>query len=297
MRRLFLLLSLTMISLLAMGQTDTIPRLNVRGMVYENQSLDPLEGAQVRLLRTDSTQVAGTLVQKNGQFVLPGIRSGNYILQVTFIGFKEQKFALNLPRRSGNYRVKDIMMREDAKVMAEAVVEGKLPEMTVVDDTVMYNADAFKLQAGALVEELIKKLPGIVVNDDGSYTWNGKQVQQFLVDGKEFYGTDGNVILKNLPAEIVDKVKAYDRQSDFARVTGVDDGQERTVLDLTIKKNRKRGWFGNIDGAYGTHDRYSGRVMVNRFIGDQKFSAYGNASNTQGNGLTDNQSAGATMNL
>ena len=283
-----------MISFLAMGQTDTIPRLNVRGMVYENQSLDPLEGAQVRLLRPDSTQVSGAIVQKNGQFVLPGIRAGNYILQVTFIGFKEQKFALTLPRRTGNYRVKDIMMREDAKVMAEAVVEGKLPEMTVVDDTVMYNADAFKLQAGALVEELIKKLPGIVVNDDGSYTWNGKQVQQFLVDGKEL---DGNVILKNLPAEIVDKVKAYDRQSDFARVTGVDDGQERTVLDLTIKKNRKRGWFGNIDGGYGTHDRYSGRVMVNRFVGDQKFSAYGNASNTQGNGLTDNQSAGATMNL
>ena len=200
MRRLFLLLSFTIVSLLAMGQTDSIPRLNVRGMVYENQSLDPLEGAQVRLLRTDSTQVAGALVQKSGQFVLPNIQAGNYILQVSFIGFKEVKFALTLPRRTGNFRVKDIMMREDAKVMAEAVVEGKLPEMTVVDDTVMYNADAFKLQQGALVEELIKKLPGIVVNDDGSYTWNGKQVQQFLVDGKEFYGTDGNVILKNLPA-------------------------------------------------------------------------------------------------
>ena len=283
------------VSLSALGQADSL-RLNIRGMVYENQSLDPLEGAQVRLLRTDSTQVAGALVQKNGLFTLPGIPTGTYILQVSFMGFKEQRFSITLPRKAGNYRVKDILMREDAKVMAEAVVEGKLPEMTVVDDTIMYNADAFKLQEGAVVEELIKKLPGVVVNDDGSYTWNGKTVQQFLVDGKEFFGNNRDLVLKNLPAEIVDKVKAYDKQSDYARITGVDDGQERTVLDLTIKKNRKRGWFGNLDGAYGTHDRYNGRLMVNRFVGDQKFSIIGNANNTQGNGMTDNQSGGATMN-
>ena len=296
MKRLFFVLFL-LSSLLAYGQADSIVRVNVRGMVYENQTLDPLEGAQVRLLRTDSTQAAGALVQKSGLFVLPGIPTGTYILQISFMGFKEQRFSVTLPRRPGNFRVKDILMREDAKVMAEAVVEGKLAEMTVVDDTVMYNADAYKLQEGAVVEELIKKLPGVVVNDDGSYTWNGKTVEQFLVDGKEFFGNNRDLVLKNLPADIVDKVKAYDKQSDYARVTGIDDGQERTVLDLTIKKNRKRGWFGNIDGAYGTHDRYSGRAMVNRFVGDQKFSLIGNANNTQGSGMTDNQSGGMTMNV
>ena len=272
-------------------------KVNIRGMVYDNQSFDPLEGAQVRLYKSDTIQVAGAMVAKNGQFVLPDITIGTYTLSVTFMGYKQQRFALTLPRKSGNYRVKDILMREDAKVMAEAVVEGKLPEMTVVDDTVMYNADAFKLQDGAVVEELIKKLPGVVQNDDGSYSWNGKQITQFLVDGKEFFGNNREIILRNLPAEIVDKVKAYDRKSDYARITGVDDGEERTVLDLAIKKNRKRGWFGNIDGGYGTHDRYSGRLMVNRFVGDQKFSIVGNGNNTQGNGLTDNQSAGATMNI
>ena len=319
MQRFLFILSMLVMSALALGQTDNTQaagrssesrqtrletqsgsaedlKVNIRGMVYENQSLDPLEGAQVRLLRTDSTQVTGALVQKNGQFLLPGVRTGTYILQVSFIGFKEQRFSITLPKKAGNFRVKDILMREDAKMMAEAVVEGKLPEMTVVDDTIMYNADAFKLQEGAVVEELIKKLPGVVVNDDGSYTWNGKTVSQFLVDGKEFFGNNRDLVLKNLPAEIVDKVKAYDKQSDYARITGVDDGQERTVLDLTIKKNRKRGWFGNLDGAYGTHERYSGRAVVNRFVGDQKFSVIGNANNTQGNGMTDNQSGGATMN-
>ena len=277
------------------AQADSIPRLTIRGVVRENQSFDPLEGAQVRLLR-DSTMVTGAVVQKSGLFTLPNVPAGNYTLVVSFMGYKEQRFALTLPRRSGNFRVKDVLMREDAKVMEEAVVEGKLAEMTVVDDTIMYNADAFKLQDGALVEELVEKLPGIVKGDDGSYTWNGKPISQFLVDGKEFFGNNRDVILKNLPAEIVDKVKAYDRQSDYARITGVDDGEEKTVLDFSIKKNKKRGWFGNVDGGYGTHDRYSGRVMVNRFIGDQKFSVFGNGNNTNGNGMTDNQSAGMTMN-
>lgn len=294
MRRL-LMIWLMLLPLAAWAQGDTIPRLTVRGVVRENQTFDPLEGAQVRLLR-DSTLVAGAVVQHSGLFTLPNVPSGQYTLSVTFIGYKEQRFALTLPRRAGNFRVKDILMREDAKVMAEAVVEGKLAEMTVVDDTVMYNADAFKLQEGAMVEELVERLPGIVKMEDGSYQWNGRAVTQFLVDGKEFFGNNREVILRNLPADIIDKVKAYDRKSDYARITGVDDGEERTVLDFQVKKNRKRGWFGSLDGGYGTKDRYSGRLMLNRFIGDQKFSIVGNGNNTNGNGLTDNQSGGMTMN-
>ena len=293
MRHLLLILALLSTTLLRGQGTAT---LNIRGTVYENQSLHPLEGAQVRLTDAAGKLVSGNLTGKNGQFLLPGIPTGTYTLTVTFMGFKEQRFTLTLPRKSGNYKVADVLMREDAKVMAEATVVGKLPEMTVVDDTVMYNADAFKLPEGALVEELVKKLPGIVVDDNGNYTWNGKSLSQILVDGKEFFGNDMSLVLKNLPAEIVDKVKAYDRQSDQARITGIDDGEERTVLDLQIKKNRKRGWFGNVDGAYGTHERYSGRAMLNRFVGDQKFSVIGNAGNTQGDGMTDRQTVGATMN-
>lgn len=276
--------------------TLTAMRLNVRGTVFEHQTLDPLEGAQVRLTDTEGKLIAGNATLKNGQFLLPNISPGTYNLRVTYMGFAEQKFTLTLPKRSGNFKVADVLMREDAKLLAEATVQGKLPEMTVVEDTVMYNADAFKLEDGALVEELIKKLPGIVLDDNGNYTWNGKSISQILVDGKEFFGNNQNLILKNLPAEIVDKVKAYDKKSDMARITGIDDGEERTVLDLQIKKNRKQGWFGNVDGAYGTHDRYSGRGMLNRFKGDQKFSVVANGNNTDGDGMTDKQSVGATMN-
>ncbi|MCD8303645.1 MAG: outer membrane beta-barrel protein [Prevotellaceae bacterium] len=293
MRHLFILLLLFTATITEAQET---PRLNIRGTVYDNQTLDPLEGAQVRLTNDEGKLISGNVTQKNGQFLLPGIPSGDYTLSVTFMGYKEQQFVVKLPKKSGNFKVSDVMMKEDTQLMAEATVTGKLPEMVVVDDTVMYNADAFKLPDGALVEELIKKLPGIVVDDDGNYTWNGKSITQILVDGKEFFGTDMDIVLKNLPAEIVDKVKAYDKQSDMARITGIDDGEEKTVLDLQIKKDRKRGWFGNLDGSYGTHERYSGRAMINRFKGDQKFSVVGNGNNTNGDGMTDRQTVGATMN-
>ncbi len=293
MRHLLLLLLLTAASSLFAQETA---RLNIRGIVYDNQTLDPLEGAQVRLTNAEGKLISGNVTQKSGQFLLPGIPSDTYTLSVSFMGFKEQTFTLVLPKKSGNYKVADIMMREDTQLMAEATVTGKLPEMVVVDDTVMYNADAFKLPDGALVEELIKKLPGIVIDDEGNYTWNGKSITQILVDGKEFFGNDMDIVLKNLPAEIVDKVKAYDKQSDMARITGIDDGEEKTVLDLQIKKDRKHGWFGNLDGSYGTHDRYSARAMVNRFKDEQKFSIVGNGNNTNGDGMSDRQTVGGTMN-
>ena len=279
-----------------MAQQKQAMFLNIRGTVFENEKLDPMEGASVKLFNERDSMIAGATSKENGQFLLPNIPVATYKLQVSFMGYKTQSFKLTLPQKSGNFKVADVMMREDATVMAEAVVEGKLPEMTVVDDTVAYNADAFKLPEGSMVEELIKKLPGIVVDENGGYTFNGKSISQILVDGKEFFGNNRNLVLQNLPAEIVDKVKAYDKKSDMARITGIDDGNERTVLDLSIKKEKKKGFFGNADGAYGTHDRYNGRVNINSFKGDQKISGFGNVGNTRGNGLSDTQNVGATMN-
>ncbi len=271
--------------------------INIRGTVFENESLDPMEGASVKLTDADGKMITGAMTKKNGQFVLPNVPTGTYTISVTMMGYKTQSFKLTLPKKAGNFKVNDVMMREDAQTLAETVVVGKLAEMTVVEDTVMYNADAYKMPDGSMVEELVKRLPGIVVDDDGGFTYNGKKVEQFLVDGKEFFGNNRDMVLKNLPAEIVDKVKAYDRKSELARVTGIDDGNERTVLDFQIKKDRKRSWFGNVDGGYGTRDRYAGNLRLNRWIGDQKFTVVGGGNNNGGNGMTDNQNAGATMNL
>ncbi len=270
---------------------------NVRGTVYESATLKGLPGASVVINDSTGKMVAGRQTTDGGHFLIPGVPVGTYTLKVSFMGFKTQTFQLALTGKGGNKKVQDILLKEDATLMQEAVVTGKLPEMTVVDDTVVYNAAAFSLPPGAMVEELIKKLPGIVIDENGKITHNGKDVKQILVDGKEFFGRDQQLVLKNLPAEIVDKVKAYDKQSDLARVTGIDDGEEQTVLDLEIKKDKRRGWFGQIQAGYGTHDRYNGRLNINRFQEKQKASIIGNANNTQGSGMQENQDAAASLNL
>ena len=279
------------------GALGLVTTVNVRGTVYDNQSLQTISGAQVRLAKPDGTLVAGAATNEKGQYLLQKVPAGTYRINISFMGYKAQNFSLNLEKKSGNFKVSDVLLKEDATVMGEATVVGKLAEMTVVDDTVVYNADAFKLPDGAVVEDLIKKLPGITIDDDGNYVFNGKTVSQFLVDGKEFFNNNKELILKNLPAEIVDKVKAYDKQSDRARITGIEDGEEKTVLALIIKKDRKKGWFGNLEGGYGTHDRYTGRLNVNRFKGDNKFSVVGNGNNNGNNGMNDSQQGGATMNV
>ena len=133
-------------------------------------------------------------------------------------------------------------------MLAETVVTAKAVEMTVVEDTIQFNAAAFTVPEGSVVEELIKKLPGVELDDDGNITVNGKNVSQILVDGKEFFGNDRSITLKNLPADIVDKIKTFEKKSDNARITGVDDGEETTVLDLTIKKDKKRGLLAKSQG-------------------------------------------------
>ncbi len=271
-------------------------KINIRGNVLDDEELKPLPGAQIKLTRLDSVLVAATIANDNGQFVLREVASGQYRLNISMMGYKAQNFTISLPKKSGNFKVQDVLLKENTNLLKDVEVVGQLPEMTVVDDTVIYNADAFKLPEGAVVEDLIKRLPGIIIDDDGNYIFNGKKVSQFLVDGKEFFGNDRDMILKNLPAEIVKQVKAYDKKSDRARITGIDDGEEKTVLDVIIKEDRKKGWFGNVEAGYGTHNRYSGRLNTNYFKGDQKFSVVGNGNNSSGNGRTNNQSVGFTMN-
>ncbi len=270
---------------------------NVRGMVYESSTLKGLPGASVLVNDSTGKMVAGRQTLESGAFMIPGVPAGKYTLKVSYMGFKTQTFALDLKGKGGNKKVADVLMKEDATLMQEAVVEGKLPEMTIVDDTVVYNAAAFTVPPGAMVEELIKKLPGIVIDENGKITHNGKEVKQILVDGKEFFGRDQELVLKNIPAEIVDKVKAYDKQSDLARITGIDDGEEQTVLDLEIKKDKRRGWFGRLTAGYGTENRYNGHGDLYHFRDKQKAGIIANADNTRGNGMQNSQDAAASLNL
>lgn len=277
-------------------KTDSVPRLQLRGCVLDAALKDSLPGVHVQLINNKGEIAKLTQTDENGQYTLTDIPTGQYTMRFTCMGFHPESRTLNITRKTGHLMLGTVSMQENSTLMKEAVVEGQMAEMTVSDDTLVYNADAFKVQEGDMVEELVKKLPGVEVDDNGKYTLNGQPITQILVDGKEFFGRNMQNTLENLPADMVDKIKAYDRQSDMARISGIDDGEERMVLDLTIKKNRKQGWMSNLQGGYGTQDRMNGKVMVSRFVKDQKVTLVGNTGNTRGNGNTTSGNIGLTQN-
>ena len=180
----------------------------------------------------------------------------------------------------------NIALEPDAVMLSEAVITGTAPEVTVKEDTLEYNSTAYRTPEGAMLEELVKKLPGAEIDDDGNVKINGKEVKKIMVDGKEFFGGDVKTGLKNLPVNMIDKLKTYDKKSDLARVTGIDDGEEETVLDLKVKKGMNQGWFGNANVAGGTESRYSSNVMLNRFVENSQFSLIGSANNVNDLGFS-----------
>ena len=257
------------------------------GKVIDSATGEALVASTVRIMSADTTRlVAGNATTGDGSFSVKSVKDGNYILKVSYVGYNDFFRSITVNRKAnnkGNQAIGTIMMTQSSITLKNAVVTGELKEMEMKDDTLIFNADAFKVPEGSVLEDLIKKLPGVTI-EDGTIKVNGKTVRRILVGGKEFFGNDQNMSMKNLPAEIVDKVKTYDRQSDFSRITGIDDGEEETVLDLTIKKGFQQGWFGNIDAGYGTEKLYSFRGMLNRFSDTMQGNVIGSQNNTGSNG-------------
>ena len=275
-----------LVSILSMAAIFSYAQSTLKGKVIDSETGEALIASTVRVMSTDTTRmVAGNATTRDGSFSIKSVKDGNYILKVSYVGYRDffKKITVNKKENKGNMAIGTIMMTQSSIELTSAVVTAELKEMEVKDDTLIFNADAFKVPEGSVLEDLIKKLPGVTV-EDGTIKVNGKTVRRILVGGKEFFGNDQNMSMKNLPAEIVDKVKAYDKQSDFSRITGIDDGEEETVLDLTIKKGFQQGWFGNLDAGYGTEKLYSGRLMLNRFNDTMQGNVLGSQNNTGSNG-------------
>lgn len=261
--------------------------VTVSGRVIEAGTKEPVELAAVQLLSLpDSAQVAGMTTSTQGYFSLSKQKPGKYLLKVSFIGYVTKIIPVQLTANVPAKKMGNIELATDAVMLQEAVVVAEAPQVTVVEDTLMYNSSAYRTPEGAMLEELVKKLPGAEIDDDGNVKINGKELKKIMVDGKEFFGGDVKTGLKNLPVDMVDKLKTYDKKSDLARVTGIDDGEEETVLDLTVKKGMNQGWFGNADLGAGTKDRYTGRMMLNRFVDKTQFSIIGSANNVNDQGFS-----------
>lgn len=260
---------------------------DVSGTLVSGTDQSPLSGASVRLMRdnADSTFVAATSAGRDGSFRLGGVARGKYLVSFSFLGYETLTRRVTMADK--NIDMGRVTMAESSILLQETTVVGVKTEIVVKEDTIEYNADSYRTQPNAVVEDLLKRLPGVEVDSEGKITANGKEITKILVDGEEFFSDDPKVATKNLPVNIVDKLQVIDRKSDLARLTGVDDGEDETVINLTVKKGMKNGWFGNATAGYGTDDRYSGNFMVNYFKDKNQFSILGSANNTNEMGFTD----------
>ena len=294
----------------------TMSAITLSGRAIDSNDKSGLAGATVKLLKAnkDSTLVKGVSTDIDGYFRFADVGQGRYIVSINYIGYKSYNKNIAVTKNSGNIKLGDIALEASSIMLKEAVVTGVKTEIVVKEDTVEYNADSYKTQPNAVVEDLLKRLPGVEVDSDGKITANGKEIKKILIDGKDFFADDTKVGTKNIPVNIVDKVQVVDRKSDLARLTGVDDGEDETVINLSVKKGMNNGWFGNVSAGYGTDDRYEANFMINRFSDGDQFTILGGGNNTNnmrftngsasrfsryggGGGINTNQNIGFNFNV
>ena len=295
----FLLLSVTGIK----AQSGDDEGLTVSGHVYDAELNEPMVQATVQLFRQrDSTFVGGTVTDLRGNFSVEAPTNGIFKLKISSVGYQTIEREVTL-RRNQSQELGTLLMSSESVMLQEAVVTGRAAQVIVKKDTLVYNPDAYRTPEGSPIEELIKRIPGAEVDEDGNITINGRAVKKILLDGKEFMLGDVESALKNIPLSIIQNLKFYEQQSDQARITGIDDGEKETVLDFTVKKGMNRGYMTNLDIAGGTEHRYASRGMASSFTDNTRLVVLGNFNNKDENagwwnrrGLNARKMLGANLN-
>lgn len=283
MIRQFWLFILMMVAVGAAAQENEDRGLTVSGSVEDSELKEPMIQATVQLFRKrDSTFVGGTVTDLRGTFSVEAPANGIYKLKISSVGYQTIEREVTL-RRNQSQDVGYLLMAPETTVLQEMVVTGRAAQIIVKKDTLVYNPDAYRTPEGSPIEELIKRIPGADVDEDGNITINGKVVKKILLDGKEFMLGDVETALKNIPVNIIQNMKFYDQQSDQARITGIEDGNKETVIDFTIKKGMNRGYMTNLDIAGGTEHRYASRGMGSSFTDKMRFVLMGNFNNKEEN--------------
>ena len=279
---LLLSLLLSVVCLTIDAQPDD-RRPQISGQLVDADLKEPVVQATIQLFTvSDSTFVGGTVSDLEGTFSIEAPSRGTYRLRISSIGYQPIEREVTV-RRNQNQELGNLLMSSETVMLREAVVTGRAAQVVVRKDTIMYNPEAYRTPEGSPIEELIKRIPGAEVDEDGNITINGKQVKKILLDGKEFMLGDVETALKNIPVNIIQNLKFYDQQSDQSRITGIDDGEKETVLDFTIKKGMNRGYMTNLDLAGGTEHRYASRGMGSVFTDKTRFVLLGNFNNKEEN--------------
>lgn len=294
------------------GLVQAAAQYTVSGKVVDAEDGSQIEMATMRLFRysgNDSTLVQGAQTDFDGEYYLTDVKNGQYKLYVSSIGYKEHVAAVNVDGKDVNMRT--IRLRDDVQRLAEVEVTGRAAEMTVKGDTIEYNTAAYKVNENAMVEDLLKKMNGVQVDEQGNITINGETITGVRIDGKKFFGDDVQSATKNIPAEMIAKIQVIDEKSETAKLTGFEDDETEHIINLTLKPDRKKGlfgkyagslgadmvtenegWFNYGDPAYGSTAgeraqhffgddfRYNANIFTNLLLGESQTTIIGSANNT-----------------
>ncbi len=274
---------------LVLASIPVLPSLAavITGRVVDAEK-EPLPGAAVQLIEFPDTVRKGyVMADDDGEFRFEDVAPGQYMLLLSMTGMEDRGKSVEIADSTATENLGDLELSENSIMLKEAVVTAVRAAVVAKQDTLEFNADSFRTQKNATVEDLLKKLPGVEVGSDGSITSGGKTVKKILVDGKEFFADDPKVASKNLPSDIVDKVQVVDRKSDAARLTGIDDGDDETVINLTVKRGMNNGWFGTIGAGYGTDKRFETNFNVNYFRDGNQITLLGGGNNINQMGFSD----------
>jgi hypothetical protein len=259
---------------------------SIKGTVTDTASNAKLANTTISVLNAkDSTLYKFARASASGSFNIGGLKKGKFILLVTYPKYADyvENFTLDSVKTTHNFGQIDMILK--TRLLASVMVKGTRAAIKIKGDTTEFNASSFTVQPNAKVEDLLKQLPGIQIDKDGKITAQGQTVNKVLVDGEEFFGDDPTLVTKNLRADMVDKVQLYDKASDQAAFTGIDDGQKSKTINIKLKEDKKNGYFGKADVGVGNKDFYQAQVAVNKFAGKEKISAYGTLANTGKTGL------------
>lgn len=260
---------------------------SIKGVAADTASNAKLQNATISILNAkDSTLYKFTRAKADGTFSISPMRKGNFILLLTYPEYADYVSPFVLDSVNHTFDFKQVNMKSKAKLLSEVIIKGQGAAIKIKGDTTEFNAASYTIQPNDKVEDLLKKLPGIQVDKDGKITAQGKTVPKVLVDGEEFFGDDPTLVTKNIRADMVDKVQLFEKASDQAAFTGVDDGQKTQTINIKLKEDAKNGYFGKVDVGGGTDDFYTAQLLFNKFKGKEKFSFYGTASNTGKTGLS-----------
>lgn len=247
----------------------------VSGKITDKSTSDPLPGATVSITPNGGKTRLG-VSDMDGKYRIDNLAAGQYRIKVSYMGYKTYEKSVSLG--SSDNKVMNISLTEDATMLENLSVEGRATRAQQAGDTLSYNASAFKVLDGSTAEELLAKMPGIVV-EGGEVQAQGESVSKVMVDGKEFFDGDVNLALKNLPADIIASIEVFDKKSDQAEFTGFDDGEEIKTINIVTKSGYKEGVFGKVYGGYGTDNRYNAGGNINIFDESQRLSILGMSNN------------------